>query len=542
MNAHVDSPRYLVPFDLRRLRVLETDVLVVGSGLAALRAAIEASASRRVVVLTKRDVMECSSRYAQGGIAAAIHEQDTLESHIADTLATGYGLCDERIVRAVVTEGADAVRELIAWGAAFDRRDGALEFALEGGHSRPRVLHRGDETGLELERTLTRVARRLKNVTFLEHTFAVDLITKGRVCRGVLFHDGRQLRAALADAVILATGGAGQLFRETTNPPVATGDGLGMAYRAGAELMDLEFMQFHPTTLYLAGASRSLISEAVRGATGTLRDRHGRAFMKDYHPMGDLAPRDVVSRSMLQQMLKTRDTQVYLDITHLPRAAVKRQFPGLVALCRRFGLDWVRRPLPVRPAAHYMIGGVRVDLNGRTTVPGLYAAGECAASGFHGANRLASNSLLECLVLGRRAGRHAAGIFRRPMGKKVAGHPRLQPPDGIDVIDLRNSLKSLMWREVGIERSGPRLVEADERMSFWASYVMQVAFDDPVGWELQNLVTIGVLMARNAAQRRESRGVHYRSDFPARNDRTWKKHITIKADAARIAAQQPRES
>jgi L-aspartate oxidase len=524
------TPRHLVPFDLRLQRpALEAGVVVVGSGLAALRAAIEAAATTRVLVITKREILESSSRYAQGGIAAAIDEKDALESHIADTLATGWGISDERLVRTVIAEGADAVREIIAWGAQFDRRDGALQFALEGGHSHARVLHRGDETGLELERTLIRKARSHRNISFLENAFAIDLLTRGGTCHGVLFHDGKQPRAALAGATILATGGVGQIYRETTNPVIATGDGLAMAYRAGAELMDLEFMQFHPTTLYLAGASRALVSEAVRGASGILRDRHGRAFMKACHPMGDLAPRDVVSRSMLQQMLKTGDTQVYLDITHIPRQQVMRQFPGLVALCRKFGVEWTRHPIPVRPAAHYMIGGVRVDLDGRTSIAGLYAAGECAATGFHGANRLASNSLLECLVCGRRAGRHAAGRARlKPRGGH-SFHHRFQPPDGVDLEDLRNSLRSLMWREVGIEREGKRLAEADERMTFWASYVMRIGFESPAGWELQNLVTVGTLMARCAARRTESRGVHYRIDFPKRNDRRWKKHLVVKS-------------
>jgi len=526
----IDSPRYLVPFDARRMRPpLEAGVIVVGSGLAALRAAIEAARSTRVLVITKREIIESNSRYAQGGIAAAIDERDAFESHIADTLATGWGLSDEEVVRTVIAEGADAVREIISWGAHFDRHGGALEFAREGGHSRARVLHRGDETGLELERTLIGRARSSRNIAFLESCFAVDLLTRGGACIGVLFHDGKQLRAAVAGATILATGGVGQIYRETTNPAIATGDGIAMAYRAGAELMDLEFMQFHPTTLYLAGASRALVTEAVRGASGTLRDRTGRAFMKDYHPMGDLAPRDIVSRSMLRQMLKSGDTQVYLDITHIPGADVRRQFPGLVALCEKFGVDWTRRPIPVRPAAHYMIGGIRADIDGRTSLRGLYAAGECAATGFHGANRLASNSLLECLVCGRRAGRHAAGHAKPKGARGVSFRYRFQPPDGVDLDDLRNSLRSVMWREVGIERDGKRLAEADERMTFWASYVMRIGFESPAGWELQNLVTVGTLMARAAARRAESRGVHYRVDRPKRDDRRWKKHIVVKS-------------
>lgn len=523
----LDGPRYLVPFDLRKIRASETDIVIVGSGLAALRAAIEAASRARVLVATKRDAMESNSRYAQGGIAAAIHEQDTLESHVADTLATGHGLNDERAVRMVITEGADAVRELIAWGARFDRRDGALSFALEGGHSRARVLHRGDETGLELERTLLRRARATRRISFLEGAFAVDVLTReGRAC-GVLLHDGRGLRAVSAKAVILATGGAGQLFRETTNPAVATGDGIAMAWRAGAELMDLEFMQFHPTTLYLAGASRALVSEAVRGASGTLRDRRGRAFMKDYHPRGDLAPRDVVSRSMLQQMLKTGDTQVYLDITHIPAREVRRQFPGLVAVCRSFGLDWTRRPIPVRPAAHYLIGGVKVDLDGRTNLPGLFAAGECAATGFHGANRLASNSLLECLVIGRRAGAAAASDGGR-VRRDVAWSGRFHASAGLDLEDLLNSLRSVMWRQVGIERTGEGLADADERMTFWSSYVMKMGFESPAGWEVQNLLTLGTLMARGAERRTESRGVHFRADHPERDDRRWRRHLVVR--------------
>ncbi len=522
-----DSPRHLVPFDLRKLRVQETDVVVVGSGLAALRAAIEAGDSARVLVVTKREAMESNSRYAQGGIAAAIHEQDTLESHIADTLATGHGIADERVVRTVITEGADAVREVISWGARFDRVGRSLSFALEGGHSRARVLHRGDETGLELERTLLATARSRRRISFLENAFAVDVLTRDGEAAGVLVHDGRQLRAVLARSVVLATGGAGQLFRETTNPAVATGDGVAMAYRAGAHLMDLEFIQFHPTTLYLAGASRALVSEAVRGASGTLRDRHGRAFMKDYHPRGDLAPRDVVSRSMLQQMLKTGDTQVYLDITHIPPKDVKRQFPGLVGVCARFGLDFARHPIPVRPAAHYLIGGVKVDPEGRSSLPGLFAAGECAAAAFHGANRLASNSLLECLVFGRRAGRSAAEHRGRKPRRDLAFPGRFQPAQGIDLDDLRNSLRSLMWRQVGIERTGPGLADADERMTFWSSYVMRMGFQSPAGWELQNLLTIGTLVARCAGLRTESRGVHFRADRPRRDDRRWKRHISL---------------
>jgi L-aspartate oxidase len=481
-----------------------------------------------VLVVTKGPVLESNSRYAQGGIAAAIHEQDTFESHIADTLRTGWGLCDEEVVRTVITEGADCVRELMSMGAAFERKDGRLEFAREGGHSRARVLHRGDETGLEIVRTLVRAAQKHANIAFLEDLFAIDLLTKGGACIGALAHDGRQLRGVLAGAVILATGGCGRIFRESTNPPVATGDGIAMAYRAGATLADLEFMQFHPTTLYLAGASRALVTEAVRGASGTLRDRFGRAFMKDYHPMGDLAPRDIVSRSMLTQMLKTGDTQVYLDITHIPKAEVRRLFPGLVRVCEEFGIDFTHSGIPVRPAAHYMVGGVKVDLHGRTSIKRLYAAGECAAAYFHGANRLASNSLLECLVFGRRAGLDAAAAAADPGRPALASSTKHPPGEGMDLEDVRNSLRSVMWRQVGVERSGDGLRDAIDRITFWSTYVMQRGFASRPGWELQNMVTVGLLMAWSALKREESRGTHCRTDFPKMDDKRWKVHLDVK--------------
>ncbi len=528
LRIGLETPRYLVPFEFKRLRLLETDVLVLGSGAAALRAALAAAQTKRVIVVTKRKPLDSNSRYAQGGIAAAIHEQDTFESHIADTLKTGWGLCDDAVVRTVITEGADSVRELIAMGAAFERVDGRLDFAREGGHSRARVLHRGDETGLEIVRALIRATEKHPNITFVEETYAIDLLTKGGACLGALVHDGRQLRAILAGATILATGGAGQIFRETTNPAVATGDGTAMAYRAGAVLSDLEFMQFHPTTLYLAGASRALVTEAVRGASGTLRDRTGRAFMKDYHPMGDLAPRDIVSRSMLAQMLKTGDTQVYLDITHIPKAEVRRLFPGLGRVCDEFGIDFTKQTIPVRPAAHYFVGGVKVDAVGRASIKRLYAAGESAAAYFHGANRLASNSLLECLVYGRRAGLHAAEHAVDPGRPAIAASTKHAPGEGMDVWDIRNSLRSTMWRHVGVERDAIGLRDAIDRMMFWSTYVMQRGFSKPAGWELQNMITVGLLMAMTALKREESRGTHYRTDFPKMDDKRWKVHLDVK--------------
>ncbi len=524
------TPRALVPFDLAKLPVTDTDVLIVGSGSAALRAAIEAARhKRRVLVVTKRSRTECNSFYAQGGIAAVINERDTPESHIMDTLKVGCGLSDPAMVEIVVREGAERVRELIEWGAPFDRDGRRLSFGLEGGHSVARVLHRGDETGAMLERELLKHVRS----RIVEDCFALDLVTARGACWGaVVAHPRRGLLWIRARRTILATGGLGQIYRETTNPDVACGDGVAMAWRAGAELMDMEFMQFHPTTLYLAGASRALISEALRGAGAKLRDRRGRAFMQDYHAMAELAPRDIVSRSILSHMLATNDTQVYLDARRIKE--LPRKFPGLMRLCRQYGLDAGRDLIPVRPAAHYMIGGVRADEWGRTSIPNLFACGECAAVGFHGANRLASNSLLECLVFGKRSGAVAAQEASSPVPELGMRVPRRRNGGaGLDLEDIKNSLRSVMWRNVGIEREADGLRYAVDSIDFWSGYVLDAVFRDAPGWELQNMLVLGRLMAAAALKRRESRGVHYRKDCPKTDDRRWRSHLVMRRDGVR---------
>ena len=524
-------PRTLVPFDLRKLPAIDTDILIVGSGSAALRAALSAARHRRnILVVTKKQRTESNSFYAQGGIAAAIAEQDSPESHILDTLKVGCGLSDPAMVEIVVREGAERVRELIEWGAPFDRDGGRrLSFGLEGGHSIARVLHRGDETGAMLERELLGHVRS----RIVEDCYALDLVTSAGACWGaVVSHPTKGLQWIRARRTILATGGLGQIYRETTNPSVATGDGVAMAWRAGAELMDMEFMQFHPTTLYLAGASRALISEAVRGAGAKLRDRKGRAFMKDYHANAELAPRDIVSRSILRHMLETHDTQVYLDVRHLKD--LPKHFPGLVRLCRKFGLHPGNDLIPVRPAAHYMIGGVRTDAWGRTSIRNLFAAGECAAVGFHGANRLASNSLLECLVFGHRAGTVAGQEATTPVPRFSFRAPRHGGRHSeLDLEDIRNSLRSVLWRNVGIEREADGLKYAMDSIDFWSGYVLDAEFDEPGGWELQNMLLLGRLMAWAALKRTESRGVHYRNDHPRTDDRRWKAHIVLSRDGVK---------
>ncbi|MBI2921049.1 MAG: L-aspartate oxidase [Planctomycetes bacterium] len=526
--------RYLVNFDGRRIPWRSADVLIIGGGVAGLRAAVEAGKRARVLLVAKRTLGESNTQLAQGGVAAALDSGDTVESHVRDTLDAGKGISDPKVVRTVIKEGAARVKELIAWGTKFDRRGGEIHFAREGGHSRARILHAGgDATGAEIARALIEHVRAEPNIEVIENTFVLDLLTrKGRVAGALASLPGGGLQGISAPCTILATGGCGQIYRETTNPEVATGDGLSIAHRAGAKLEDLEFVQFHPTALYIAGAARALISEAVRGEGAWLRDRQKRRFMPDVHPQAELAPRDTVSRAIVRRMRETDDTQVYLDLSHLPAARVRERFPGLAELCRTYGIDIAKDPIPVRPAAHYMVGGVRADMNGRTNLPGLWAAGECACAEFHGANRLGSNSLLEGLVFGSRA---AVDALRQwPKGAMASpGHfsydgplaSSSEPP--VDVADVRASLKALMWREVGVERDAEGLRRGLEAIEFWKSYILTRQFPDAAGWELQNMLILCGLIAGCALARDESRGTHYRTDHPETDDARWKRHQVV---------------
>ncbi|MBI3269325.1 MAG: L-aspartate oxidase [Planctomycetes bacterium] len=523
-------PRYLVRFSTRKLPRLLTDTLVIGSGVAGLRAAIEASRFGKVVVVTKTTAAECNTHYAQGGIAAALSPHDAIESHVADTLQAGQGICDRRIVRLVVARGIPSVREIIDWGARFDTRRGELHFTREGGHSMPRILHAGgDATGQELERALLEKVASVPQIQLLEKTFVVDLLTQNGACHGALLHDeAHGLRVLYAASTILASGGLGCVYRETTNPSVATGDGMACSLRAGATLQDMEFVQFHPTTLYVAGASRSLISEAVRGEGALLRDHGGKRFMPELHEQAELAPRDVVSRGIIRQMKLTGDTSAFLDLTHLPAERVRRRFPTLWELCATYGIDISKEPIPVRPSAHYMVGGVRINARAETRVAGLYACGEAASSGLHGANRLGSNSLLEGLVFGEIAGREA-GRRLRAIGPAAetpiaCDRPSLKPPPNTDLLDVKNSLRSLMWRSVGVEREDYGLREALSQIEFWYRYFLEREFERPEGWELGNLLTVANAITRAALARTETRGVHYRTDFPERDDARWTRH------------------
>jgi L-aspartate oxidase len=524
--------RYLIPFGPKETPHFFTDILVIGAGIAGLRAALEVPDALRVLVVTKDSIQQSNSTYAQGGIAGVMSPEDRFENHIEDTLTAGAGLCDRRIVELVVREAPNQINDLIQWGTRFDEEDGRLALGREGGHSHRRIVHAlGDATGHEVMRAIIEKARQASNITIWDKTFTVDLLTHGGSCVGALVCRPPQEQLLIwAKQTILASGGAGMVYRETTNPPVATGDGMAAAYRAGADLRDMEFVQFHPTVLYVAGSSRYLISEAVRGEGAYLRDKNGVRFMPEEDPRAELAPRDIVAQAIFRRMDKTQHPNVYLDLRHLDAERVRRRFPGIAKVCRGFGLDITTELVPVRPGAHYMIGGVTVDAEGRTTLPGLWAAGEVSSSGLHGANRLASNSLLEGLVFGSLCGRSAA-VVATTMPDTFQVRPirsRFEPAVGetLDVADVTNALRSLMVRNMGIVRQRTGLLEAEQSVAFWCRYALARAFQSQAGWELQNLLTVARAMIWAALRREESRGVHYRGDFPERDDVHWQRHQT----------------
>jgi L-aspartate oxidase len=543
MDIAICTPRrYLVGFDPKEVPHHFTDVLIVGGGIAGFRAALGIPDDLRTLVVTKDKVRESNSHYAQGGIASVMDPEDRLDNHIADTLAAGKGLCDSAVVEMVVREAPALISELIEWGTHFDQVNGHVALGREGGHSHARIVHAlGDETGREIMRAIIQRARSRPNVRIWQNSFTIDLVTYEGRCRGALVWDRRRGYALVwARAVVLATGGAGQLFRETTNPSIATADGHAMALRSGAELRDMEFMQFHPTVLYIAGSTRHLLTEALRGEGAYLRDCHGVRFMPEIHPLAELAPRDIVTLAIAAQLAKTRHPNVYLDLSHLEAEWIRRRFPGIDRLCRDFDLDLARDPIPVCPAAHYMIGGVTVDQHGRTTLSGLWAAGEVTSSGLHGANRLASNSLLEGLVYGMRVAEDIVSAL------ETAGPQPLEVPpvraagindhsERIDLDDLRKSLRALLWRHMGITRDGFGLKEAAERVDHCSRYILPLEFDDPSGWTMQNMLLVAKLMIAAATTRTESRGVHYRRDYP-RAESGLNRHISLCGTLENLAA------
>ncbi len=512
----------------------EADFLIIGSGIAALRAAVALSGANDVLILTKADPLAGNTGYAQGGIAAAVGPDDSPAQHLADTLAAGDGLCDERAVSVLVHEGPPYVRELIEWGAAFDRApDGTPELAIEGAHSVRRVLHAHDATGREIGRVLWERVARMPNVRVLSDARAVRILVEHGRSAGVHYvgTDGT-LAVARASRTLLATGGAGQVFRETTNPPVATGDGVAIAYNAGAAVADLEFVQFHPTALHVAGQPRFLLSEALRGEGARIINADGERFMARVDPMGDLAPRDRVARAIAREAERT-GREVYLTMSHLEPRFVHERFPLISAACRRAGLDLATDRIPIAPAAHYVMGGVVTDLDGRTTIPGLFAAGEVACTGVHGANRLASNSLLEGLVFGARAGEAMRRADPEKGDNRLLSETRKRRLSPLDPVDVRD----LMTSRVGLFRDADGLRDAVEQLDGqWATIVDRVDHEaatlTTADWEYASLVTVGRLIARAAQRREESRGGHYRLDYPDRDDRHWQRRIVETRPAA----------
>jgi L-aspartate oxidase len=509
------------------MQTIDTDFLVIGSGVAGLRAAIELARHGRVTIVTKDIPTESSTEYAQGGVAVALSDEDEVGIHFEDTIKAGDGLCREDAVKVLVEEGPARILELIEWGAEFDKEGTKLSFTIEAAHSRRRILHaHGDSTGKELERVLINKVKTFKNIQRLQFCTAIDLIVEDGRCFGAYaLKDGRFI-AVHSKATLLATGGAGQVFSRTTNPAVATGDGMAIAYRAGSVLEDMEFVQFHPTVLFAPSAPQFLLSEAMRGEGAILRNIFKEPFMKNYHSDAELAPRDVVSRAIISEMVRTNSSHVYLDLTHKDAEFVKKRFPRIYSTCLQYDLNITKDLIPVSPAAHYMMGGVKTDLHGSTNIEGLYAAGEVACTGVHGANRLASNSLLEGLVYGYRAGVAAAQQKgQRPRGKGQERKTSDIPAPDFDLEEVRTSLRRLMWEKVGIIRCGISLNEAVEKLSGW-KHILKMDFNTRRGLELKNMLTVGFLITLAALERKGSVGAHYRSDFKER-DENWQRHISV---------------
>lgn len=520
-------PRTLVDIDIASIPHVHTDVIVVGAGIAGLYTALQVAKDHRVVIIAKKSLHESNTRYAQGGIAAVISQDDSPLYHRQDTFISGAGLCTMRAVDVLVHEGSEAVLELIRLGTRFDRtEDGQYDLTREGAHSQRRILHaQGDATGAEIVRALTEAIKKNEQITVWDEHFCIDVVTQDGECYGAVIERPSGERVFLhAQATVICTGGVGQLYRYTTNPEIATGDGMAIAYRAGAILRDLEFVQFHPTALTYPGAPRFLISEALRGEGAVLRNSSGERFMLHEHPLAELAPRDVVARGIVHEMERTNATFVYLDLTHESAEWIEQRFPTIYAVCLQYGLDLSTDWIPVAPAAHYMMGGIRTDLYGETNIKRLFACGEVSSTGVHGANRLASNSLSEAVVFGRR------------IAKRIMETDKLQdiPPFHIElgrtqrfapsIVEKRLKLQKMMVKYAGLVREERGLKKGLEELRKLTP-VFHAKLSSSEQYQYANLLTIALLLMQAALKREESRGGHYRRDFPDRDDETWIRHL-----------------
>lgn len=525
---------------------IESDFLVIGSGIAGLSFALQAADHGSVAIVTKRDISESATKYAQGGIASVLSTEDSFDAHVEDTLIAGAGICHEDIVRMVVEEGPETIKNLIEWGVKFTTKGEDYDLTREGGHSARRILHAEDITGREIERALVEAVRRHPNIQVFEYHIAIDLITEAKIghtsdtgnrCLGAYgldINSGNVLTFS-SKITLLASGGAGKVYLYTCNPDVASGDGVAMAYRAGATIANMEFMQFHPTTLFHPHAKSFLISEAVRGEGAILRRRDGTAFMDKYHKLKDLAPRDIVARAIDNEMKTSGDDCVYLDITHEPSDFVRSRFPNIYHTCMEFGLDMTKDWLPVVPAAHYLCGGVAVNNDAQTDIPGLYAIGEAAFTGLHGANRLASNSLLEAAVYAGRAYQHAtqavsAGVFQHQDIPVWDSGTATNSDEMVVVSQNWDEIRRFMWNYVGIVRTDKRLERAMNRIRLIRGEIDEYYWNFNITSdlvELRNIADVAEMIVTCAQMRKESRGLHYNLDYPERDD-SWKRDTFIK--------------
>ena len=523
--------RYLIDFDTKDIPKEYHDIVIIGSGIAGVYTALETSQEYDVAILTKETLDISNSVLAQGGIAVSLDKKDSPELHLKDTLYAGAGLCNEETVRVLVNEAASNIDTLCDFGVNFDRKnEQELALTREGAHSMNRIIHAGDTTGKEVCDKLISVVKTRSNINIFERTFVIDLLTENGECKGVLAYDedeGR-LKIFVSGIVVCATGGFGQLYEYTTNPEVATGDGVCMAYRAGAELMDLEFIQFHPTVLYHPQNKNFLISEAVRGEGALLRNVNGERFMPGYHELNELAPRDVVSRAIFTEMKKTGSECAYLDITFKGKEYLENRFPNIYRTCLSYGIDISRDYIPVAPAEHYCMGGIRADVHGRTNIKGFFTCGESACNGIHGANRLASNSLLEGLVFGRLIGAQADALLKNAGGRtEIADfeYRTGRSPQEFDRAALKADVQREMTENVGIVRNREGLSAAMEKIQKYLELATDMKNENLHDYEVQNVLLLSRLVIESALEREESRGAHYRSDFSRTDDGKWKRHI-----------------